>query len=290
MSMGYMPGESWVHKLDPRVKLLLLLTSILALICFDDPMISFAIAAFFLGIIATAGLGAKYWLSLAVPLAPTFILFSILNFIAITAHPTFFMTTTEPRLLFHLLGRPVYLEGLLYILNVIFKFGGIILLSRSVLAITPPKELVVALAQLKVPAEFCIAISIGMAYVPVLIGETRTIVQAMQARGKKVNYRNPIKKAGAFVPLFLPSIVSSLYRSQKIAVTLEARGFTYDVKNRTFAREISLTSLDVLLLLMLVLVAVGSLILGRWGMKVGGIDYGVSLQTMRWLQNLLHGS
>jgi len=285
--MEYIPGKTWVHRTDPRVKLILLLAAILSLISFDDPVVNFSLAAFFLGIVATAHLGGKYWLSFALPLVPTFILFSVLNFIAMTAHPSFFMATSEPKLLFHVMGAPVYVEGLLYVLNVIFKFGGIILLSRSVLAITPPRELVVGLSQLKVPAEFCVATSIGMAYVPVLIGEMRTIIQAMQARGKRMNYRNPIRRARALVPLLLPSLVSSVHRSQRIAATLEARGFTYDVGKRTSAREIALTGTDVFLLVVLVLIAVGSLVLGRWGMHMGGIDYRVSWLLLGLFQKML---
>lgn len=268
MAFEYIPGKTIFHRLDPRVKLFYWIAMIALVLLVDtDPIaLGFVLISIILLVkLAKISLGriASFFKAVS-PLATLYALFNLL-------FPPLAAEFVEPYIFFYLIPPatlPISLEAIVYMVGALFRFLIILLVIRTTLMLTPLRDLVLALVKFGLPPEFGVAMSTGFAYVPVMIDENQKIKEALQSRGWKYEFRNPLKRFDALLrKMFIPSVFNSMRRTGDIAIAIESRGFGYDIGRRTYMRVLKFTRADYVACGVLVAIVVLGFIAGPWGFR-----------------------
>ena len=217
----YFPGNSVIHRLDPRTKLLMLIVYIVALFVAVS-WISYAVLFAFLAcVIAVSQIPVK---SIVKGMKP---LVLILTFTAVL---NLFLTDGETVLLD--LGLVcITLEGLL---RAIFMLARILMLvtctflltyTTSPIALTDGLEsLLGPLKMIKVPVhELSMMMCIALRFIPTLIEETDKIMSAQKARGADFENGKLIDRVRALIPILVPLFISAFRRADELATAMECR-------------------------------------------------------------------
>ncbi len=254
----YIPGNSWIHKLDPRAKLLG--------------------TVIFIGIIFLANNWQTYLLLL---------LFALIAIRSSTIKLSFFINGVKPLIwliLFTVVlqvlftgGSTVYFdwgpiivsqEGLLNGVFIFCRFVLIIFMSTLLTLTTMPLSLTDAIEYLmrplkvvKVPVyEIALMLSIALRFVPTLMDETEKIMNAQRARGVDFGEGNIFQQMKAIVPILIPLFVSSFNRAEELATAMEARGYKGG-EGRTKYRQLEWLSRDTVAMMAYALLTVGLVVL-----------------------------
>ena len=218
----YFPGNSVLHRLDPRMKIFLIVIYIITIFVAASP------AAFAL-VLASAF--ALVWLS-GIPLKQIFKGLKPLFFVMLfTAAINIFWTSGE-NLLWEWRFIKVYEEGIRYAIYMVVRvialiIGSSVLLTytTSPIALTDGLERVLApLKALHIPVhEFSMMMTIALRFIPTLIEETDKIISAQKARGADFTSGNILERTRALVPVMVPLFVSAFHRADELAVAMECR-------------------------------------------------------------------
>ena len=218
----YYPGNSIIHKLDPRVKLMGTLVFIVTLFAFGS-VGSYICATIALAIVITLS---------RVPLS--FILRglkAIFVLMVITALFNLFLTPGTVICRFWVLK--ITAEGLRMTIHMAFRLTYLIVGSSIMTLTTTPNQLTDGLEtglrafnKIHVPVhEVAMMMSIALRFIPILMDETDKIMRAQGARGAYFASGGIIKKAKALVPMLVPLFVSAFRRANDLALAMEARGY-----------------------------------------------------------------
>ncbi len=238
----YVPGNSFVHKLDPRVKILISLIYIVDLFIVNSFKGYIFIVLFTIISILISKIQFSY---IYKGLKPIFIL------VVITAVLNIFMTTGTNPPLFKWKFLVVYKEGLVMAgfmaVRLVFLIIGTSLLTLT----TSPIELTDAIEKLLspmkkigVPAhELAMMMTIALRFIPTLMDETDKIMKAQMARGADFQSGNIIQRAKNLIPILVPLFISSFRRADELAMAMEARCYTGG-EGRTRMKQLKLTNKD----------------------------------------------
>ncbi|MBB6698101.1 energy-coupling factor transporter transmembrane component T family protein [Clostridium algidicarnis] len=237
----YVPGESFVHKLDPRTKILISLLFIIQLFLIKSFSGYIFVVAFILATVSVAKLSPTY---LYKGLKPVFIL------IVVTAILNLFMVEgTE--LVFQWKFIKIYKEGLstagFMVLRLIFLIIGTSLLTLT----TSPIELTDGIERLLSPFkkiglpahELAMMMTIALRFIPTLMDETDKIMKAQMARGADFDSGNIINKAKGLIPLLVPLFISSFRRADELAMAMESRCYRGG-EGRTRMKQLKMQGID----------------------------------------------
>ena len=248
MAFEYVPGDDFFHRRDPRVKLLIAVVIVIMSVWFNDPIWLVILYIGLLVFLRFAHIPIIRVISFIRAIAPVAILYLLFNLLVppvVVANPLtmfYIVFWTSPPLL------PVTVESLTWAIGALFRFFTILTVIRTILMLTPIRDLILALVKLRIPPEFALAVSIGFGYLPVLIDENRRIKEAQEARGWEYEVRNPARRFSALLlKMLIPSIANSMRRTQDIATAIESRGFGYNLRARTYLHEIKMKAGDYLL-------------------------------------------
>ena len=217
----YFPGDSFVHRLDPRTKLLMLVVYIVALFTASN-WISYCIVLVFLCIsIWVSTIPLKSILGGMKPLVMILIFTGILNL---------FFTPGET-VLVSFWGISITLEGLVraffMVARILMLITGTFLLTytTSPIALTDGLEsLLGPLKVLRVPVhELSMMMCIALRFIPTLIEETDKIMSAQKARGADFESGNLMQRVKALVPILVPLFISAFRRADELATAMECR-------------------------------------------------------------------
>ena len=218
----YFPGNSILHKLDPRMKIFLIVIYIVSIFAANSP-VSFALvlaSAFVL--LFLSKIPAKLVLG---GLKAVFVI------MAFTAVINIFWTTGED-LWVEAGPIKIYREGVEYAIFMIVRvvaliIGSSVLLTytTSPIALTDGLERVLSpLKVLHVPVhEFSMMMTIALRFIPTLIEETDKIISAQKARGTDFTAGSLADRAKALIPIMVPLFVSAFHRADELAVAMECR-------------------------------------------------------------------
>ncbi len=223
ISLGqYYPGNSVIHKADPRMKLILSFVYIVSsFLCRN--IISFGIL-----------LLSAICLILVSRIPFSLIMRSvrpILFILAFTVVINIFWTQGDT-LLFEWKFIHVYLEG---IMNAVFMIIRIFVLiigaslfltyTTTPIALTDAiEQLFAPLKKIKIPVhEFAMMMTIALRFIPTLIDETDKIMSAQKARGADFTNGSLVKRAKALIPILIPLFASSFRRADELATAMECR-------------------------------------------------------------------
>lgn len=223
----YYPGNSWIHKLDPRVKIMATILYIVALFVVQD-FIGFAIAA--------AGLAAVIIIS-KVPLGfilrglkPVFLIISFTLLI------NMFMIKGEVLVSFWVLE--ITREGLRTAIFMAIRLILLIIGSSLLTLTTKPisltdgiEALLSPFKKIGLPAhELAMMMTIALRFIPTLMEETDKIMKAQQARGADFETGNLMSRAKALIPILVPLFISAFRIAQDLAMAMEARCYGGNIK------------------------------------------------------------
>ena len=259
----YFPGNSLVHRLDPRTKLIAVTLYIVALFLADF----FVTYAMMLVVLALAIRISK------VPLRSILRGLKPILFIAIfTALLNLFYTSGE-----HVLVKfwifTITLEGVFnaffMVVRIMMLIAGTFLLTYTtspILLTDGLESLLSPLKKLRVPIhELSMIMSIALRFIPTLIEETDKIMSAQRARGADFESGNLMQRAKALIPLLVPLFISAFRRADELAVAMECRCY-HGGEGRTRLRQLKYQGRDygVLLFFLVITVLVG--VLGHFGL------------------------
>ncbi len=242
----YFPGNTVVHRLDPRTKLLMVVVYIVALFLAKwwvsyGVMLAFLVTAVMLSHIKPKALfrGLK-------PLIVIMVFTALINL---------FYSDGEVLVKFWIfrITREGIVQAAFLVLRIMMLVTGTFLLTytTSPIALTDGMEsLLSPLKKLHFPVhELSMMMSIALRFIPTLIEETDKIISAQKARGADFESGNIFRRAKALVPILVPLFVSAFRRADELATAMECRCYHGD-EGRTKLKQLHYRARDVITLLL----------------------------------------
>ena len=238
----YFPGDTVIHKLDPRTKILCMLLYVTGVFVASDLLAMAVVAVFFLCMVTLSAIKLSLLLKALRPLLVLFLLTAILNL---------FYTPGEVWVTvwrFHI-TREGFFRSVIFLSRISLMVMGTCLLTytTSPMAFTHGLESLLApLKKIRFPVhELSMIMSMALRFVPTLIEETEKIMKAQKARGANFETGNIFRRAKALVPVFVPLFISAFRRADELAIAMEARCY-HGGEGRTRLRELSMKGKDFL--------------------------------------------
>ena len=236
----FFPGNSIIHRLDPRVKICLLF-AMMVLIFLVDSLISYAIlTVFVIMIIAVSQIPPNTVFRSLKPLM-WIILFTFL--IHLVSHDGNILFKIW---IFEITDEGVF-KGILISLRLILLIvlSSLLTFTSSPLKLTDAMEkLLSPLSRFGVPAhELAMMMTIALRFIPTLLEETDKIIKAQSARGVDFESGNIFQRSKVMVPILVPLFLSAFRRADELAMAMEARCYRGG-EGRTHMKKLQITSVD----------------------------------------------
>ena len=233
----YYPGNSFIHRLDPRTKILTTLILIVAVFLANSAIGYAALCAMVLFIIAISGLPFMLVLKSVKPLLFIIVLTLVLHAV---------------------MGQGEH---------VLYQWKFIKVTEEGLqLGVQMAMRLILLLMISSVPAhELAMMMTIALRFIPTLMEETDRIIKAQTARGADFSGGNLLARAKNMLPILVPLFISSFRRADDLAIAMEARCYRGG-EGRTRMHQLAYRSGDGLAFVF-AFVMIGLLAFLRWGPK-----------------------
>lgn len=249
----FFPGQSILHRLDPRTKIISLLALIILIFAAKGWTVYLTLIILTVGLILVSKVPPLTVIKSVKPLS-WIILFTLL--IHFVSH--------EGEVLAKVYVFEVTTEGIIYGVQISLRLVMLIVLSSLLTLTTSPLQLTDAtekllspLKKIDVPAhELAMMMTIAIRFVPTLIEETDKIIKAQTSRGLDFESGGVVKRLRSMVPILVPLFLSSFRRAEDLAMAMEARCYRGG-EGRTHMKRLSLTSLDYRAAVFVIIICVG---------------------------------
>ena len=220
----FMPGKSFIHKLDPRMKIITM-TALIIFVFLAKNMLSMGlmIGFVFLSMLLTRVSPMMYFKGLK---AIWFLVIftSVLNMLYIKGDTV----------LWEFWVLKITAEGLWQSAFIAMRLVLLIIVSSMLTYTTSPTDLTAAIERLlkplnliKVPVhELAMMMTIALRFIPTLLEETEKIMNAQKARGADLESGGMMKRAKALIPILIPLFISSFRRAFELATAMDCRCYT----------------------------------------------------------------
>lgn len=237
----YYQGNSPIHRLDPRVKIVATILYIVALFLVRD-FLGFLVAFLFLeAVIIISRVPRRFiWKGLK-PVILILVFTIIINMFMIDGD------VLVKVWIFHITRQGLRTAGFMGVRLVLLIIGSSMLtLTTKPIGLTDGIEaLLTPFKRFGLPAhELAMMMTIALRFIPTLLEETDKIMKAQQARGADFESGNIIRRAKALVPILIPLFISAFRIAQELALAMEARCYGCGVK-RTRMNAMKLGRIDV---------------------------------------------
>ena len=231
----HFPGNSLVHRFDPRLKLVLTIVYIVMLFAASNPL-GLTLSILFLAVMyRVAKIPLKMIGKSLKPILPIVIFTAVLNL---------FFVSGEGEPLVHIWFLTIYAEGVRYAVLMAVRVMALIAGTSLLTYTTSPIVLTDAIEQLLKPLgklhfpvhELAMMMSIALRFIPTLIEETDKIMNAQKARGAQLDTGKMTERVKALVPVLIPLFISAFRRADELAMAMECRCYRGGDK-RTRLRE-----------------------------------------------------
>lgn len=270
----YYPQKSFVHRMDPRAKIVLMIAYIVAIFVADN---FFGLAAVTLFLIVTVIFSRVPFGSVlrSVKMILFLIIFTaILNL--------FFYSTEGVHLIWQWGILTLSWESIVNMIFLAFRLF-LLVMGTSILTLTTaPVELTDGIESLLKPLkyikfpvhELALIMSIALRFIPTLMDETNRIIAAQKARGADFETGGLFKRAKAMIPVLIPLLVSAFRRAEELGDAMDARCYS-GAKGRTKYKKLTFTWRDLAATLVVAALITGIVLLNIYipGGKFGIIDY-----------------
>ncbi|HBS7470648.1 TPA: energy-coupling factor transporter transmembrane protein EcfT [Klebsiella pneumoniae] len=242
-SMLYKPGDSFLHRADPRSKFIALLA--ILILALSTTRTEILLLTFFDTVIALRLLAKtpfSAYMRVVLFILPLIIILVVLQGIVQPGAP-----------LITLGGVTLSAQGvqLGLALGLRLLTMGVCFLGFS--ATTRPGEVALAVHSAGVPYRYAYLTSFAFRFLPLMQEEAGVLLKAMSVRAcADVSSRNPLRRGSAIVRMIVPILIGAMRRSADIALSMELRGYGLGTR-RTFVRTLRLRGSDVALMLMAII-------------------------------------
>lgn len=260
----YFPGNTPIHRLDPRTKLVLTILYIVALFLCSHVVSYGTMLLLLIVIIAISKIPPKTIFKGMKPILFVLIVTGILNLFYTPG-------SGDPLISFWIFS--IYKEGLWSAGFMVVRIAMLITCTFILTYTTSPilltdglEHLLNPLKKIKVPVhELAMMMSIALRFIPTLIEETDKIMAAQKARGAEFDTGNLMQKAKALIPLLVPLFISAFRRADELAIAMECRCY-HGGEGRTRLRQLKMHATDIVSLLVGIILATGVIVMGQFGL------------------------
>lgn len=236
----YFPGNSFIHRMDPRAKIIATTIFIIAIFGANTPLAYGIVGAFTMGTLLLSRLPLQLLWRSVKPLW-IIIVFTMGIHIFTTPGDSLFsygiinITDKGVAMGFQMGARLIFL----------ILFSSLLTYTTSPIRLTDGIEhLLSPFRRIGVPAhELAMMMTIALRFIPTLLDETDRIMKAQAARGADFVTGSLIQRAKNMVPLLVPLFISAFRRADELAIAMEARCYRGGV-NRTRMKELTITPVD----------------------------------------------
>ena len=217
----YFPGDSFIHRLDPRFKIIITFIFIIMLFT-GDSMICLAIGAVYaLMAVLLSKIKFKMFVKSIKPIMPFLLITALLNIIFVNSGTVYFHWK------FLKITSGGINVSIIMIIRIVILIAGSSLLTYTTSPITltdAVERLLSPLKKFKFPVhELAMMMSIALRFIPTLIEETEKIISAQKARGAEFDTGSIINRAKNLVSILIPLFISSFRRADELATAMECR-------------------------------------------------------------------
>ena len=256
----YFPGNTVIHRLDPRTKLIAVVLYIVALFQAKGWIAYAALLLASIGCMALSRLKPKVIFKGLKPM---------IFIIALTALLNIFYTDGTPILPSWIITWEGIARAVQMMLRIVLLICGTFLLTytTSPMALTDGLELLMnPLKVIRVPVhEMTIMMSMALRFIPTLIEETDKIMSAQKARGADFETGSLVSRAKALLPILVPLFVSAFRRADELAIAMESRCY-HGGKGRTRMKQMKFAGIDYAALTVSALFLAGVIVLKKFGL------------------------
>ncbi len=239
----YFSGNSLLHRLDPRTKIILVLIYVVTVFVAANLYSLAFLLLTALTLVALSGISYKIVLKSVKPVMVLIIFTALINV---------FLTTSTDAPLVHWGFIRIYRQGVINAVFMIVRILALIIGTSVLLTYTTSpitltdgiERLLKPLKKLHVPVhEFAMMMTIALRFIPTLLEETDKIISAQKARGAGFDSKGLVNKAKAFLPILIPLFISAFRRADELAIAMECRCYRGD-EGRTRMRVLKYSPRD----------------------------------------------
>lgn len=249
----YLPGKSLIHKMDARVKIVMLVSFIALIFCAFNFVALGLTALSTVLIVLFSGIPVKMYLKSLKVIILIVIITSVLNL---------FYGTGDPLWQWWILK--VTWSGISRAIFVTIRIICLILATSALTFTTSPTDLTDAIERLMKPLkvfhikvhEIAMMMTIALRFIPTLLEETDKIMQAQKARGADMESGNMLKRIKSLIPVLIPLFVSSFRRAYELAMAMECRCYQGG-DGRTKMKVLHMTKIDYIVIAFMTAVLAG---------------------------------
>lgn len=261
----YYPTQSFVHRLDPRIKLLALIAFITLLFCSANFYAMAACAVVLFAAVIAARVPFKSVLRSVKAVMFILIFTAVLNL--------FFHKGSM--LLVEWWIIKIYLEGVIFSAFFVLRLFFIVMASAILTLTTTPVSLTDGIESLLKPLTFikfpvhelALIMSIALRFIPTLIDETNRIIAAQKARGADFESGNIFKRIKAIVPILIPLLISAFRRADELGDAMDARCYSGS-KTRTKYKKLKFGVRDLVALIVIAALIAGVVLFNIYGEQI----------------------
>jgi energy-coupling factor transport system permease protein len=243
----YIPGQSWLHAADPRVKLLFAACAVLLLILCKNVFVMLAALALCLALHASARIPAQKILFVVKAVLPTALLLGALWVVFYPSGPALAQVSI---IRITALGLA---QGAVLAMRIV----GMGLAIFAWLYTTSQAAIVRSLVKLGLPFEWSLALGLALRYIPLFLDMYGMISDAQAARGLHRAEGSGFRRVRGLLPVFVAMVISALRTGDQLALALEARALGARGVRRTYLRDFHFRAADYGLALAILAVTIG---------------------------------
>ncbi len=260
----HFPGNSVLHRCDPRLKLVATIAYIVVLFVAPNPLGLALSIALLAALYKVAKIPGKLILKSLKPIVPIVLFTAVLNL---------FFVTGEGEPLVHIWVLKIYGEGIRYAILLTVRVCALIAGTSLLTYTTSPivltdaiENLLRPLAKIHFPVhELAMMMTIALRFIPTLIEETEKIMNAQKARGAMIDNGTFTQRIKALVPVLIPLFISAFRRADELAMAMECRCY-HGGEGRTALHVLRYKTADYLALVAFLAFTVGIIVLKHLGL------------------------
>jgi energy-coupling factor transport system permease protein len=258
----YFPGDTLLHKTDPRFKIIILIIFLTAVLAASSMLSFLAVVCLTLVLLAISKINVKILLKSVKPLLFLLIFTAVVNI--------FFVKGETPVVSWYFIK--IYKEGIINGVMMLLRLVCLVMGTSVLLSYTTsPLDLTDALERLlsplkyiKVPVhDFSMMMTIALRFIPTLVEETDKIISAQKARGVSFDTGGILKRVKALIPILIPLFYSAIRRAYELAEAMECRLYRGG-DGRTRMKVLSINATDCIFLVLMLSFCVGIFFLNSY--------------------------
>ena len=242
----YVDGNSAIHKMDPRVKILLSIVYIIILFVIHSFKAYALFGIFTVVLVLLSGVPFKYIIKGLKPMLYILIFTAVINLFMTGGNTVLWRSALWSSLKITKEGALAAAQMLLRLVFLVTGTSLLTLTTTPIMLTDGIEQLLKPFEIIKVPShEIAMMMTIAIRFIPTLSEETEKIMKAQMARGADFESGNIFRRTKAMVPILVPLFISAFKRADDLAIAMDSRCYNSPNK-RTRMKQMKMTRIDAL--------------------------------------------